>query len=81
MNLLSLNIDKGWRTKVVKMVAADEPSVVLDVATGTADLAIALAKRTGASITGADIGEGMLEVGREKCRKRLGQEDCLGTGR
>lgn len=46
-HLLSLNIDKGWRKKVVKMVAADEPKLVLDVATGTADLAIALAKGTG----------------------------------
>ncbi len=69
-HLLSLNIDKGWRTKVVKMVAADEPSLVLDVATGTADLAIALAKGTGASITGADISEGMLEVGRGKVHKK-----------
>jgi len=69
-HLLSLNIDKGWRTKVVKMVAADNPTVILDVATGTADLAIALAKGTGANITGADISEGMLEVGREKVGKR-----------
>ena len=65
-HLLSLNIDKGWRRKVVRMIKADSPSVVLDVATGTADLAIALAKGTGADITGADISEGMLSVGREK---------------
>ena len=69
-HLLSFNIDKGWRTKVVKMIAADEPSLVLDVATGTADLAIALAKGTRASITGADISEGMLEVGRGKVQKK-----------
>ena len=43
------------------MVKADAPTLVLDVATGTADLAIALAKGTGADITGADISEGMLE--------------------
>ena len=54
-HLLSLNIDKGWRRKVVNMVKADAPTLVLDVATGTADLAIALAKGTGADITGADI--------------------------
>lgn len=69
-HLLSLNIDKGWRRKVVALVKADQPEVVLDVATGTADLAIALAKGTGAQITGADISEGMLDVGREKIAKR-----------
>ena len=69
-HLLSLNIDKGWRRKVVRMIKADSPSVVLDVATGTADLAIALAKGTGADITGADISEGMLSVGREKVAKK-----------
>ena len=69
-HLLSLNIDKGWRRKVVKMVKADAPTLVLDVATGTADLAIALAKGTGADITGADISEGMLEVGRGKVAKK-----------
>ena len=69
-HLLSLNIDKGWRRKVVNLVKADEPKVILDVATGTADLAIALAKGTGARITGADISEGMLDVGRVKVAKK-----------
>ena len=69
-HLLSLNIDRGWRRKVVSMVKADAPTLVLDVATGTADLAIALAKGTGADITGADISEGMLEVGRGKVAKK-----------
>lgn len=69
-HLLSLNIDKGWRRKVVRLVKADQPELVLDVATGTADLAIALAKGTGAKITGADISEGMLSVGREKVAKK-----------
>ena len=69
-HLLSLNIDKGWRRKVVSMIKADAPTLVLDVATGTADLAIALAKGTGADITGADISEGMLEVGRGKVAKK-----------
>ena len=69
-HLLSLNIDKGWRTKVVKLVAADKPALVLDIATGTADLAIALAKGTSASITGVDISKGMLQVGRGKVQKR-----------
>ena len=44
--------------------------MILDVATGTADLAIALAKETGANITGADISEGMLSVGRDKIIKK-----------
>ena len=69
-HILSLNIDKGWRRKVVRMIQADQPSMVLDVATGTADLAIALANGTGANITGADISEGMLSVGRDKINKK-----------
>ena len=54
------------------MIQVDQPSMILDVATGTADLAIALAKGTGADITGADISEGMLSVGREK----IARKDC-----
>lgn len=65
-HVLSLNIDKGWRKKVVRMVSAEQPEKVLDVATGTADLAIAISGKTTAHITGADISSGMLEVGKKK---------------
>ena len=80
-HILSLNIDKSWRRKVVRMIQVDQPSMILDVATGTADLAIALAKGTGADITGADISEGMLSVGREKiCKKGLSKKIVLELG-
>lgn len=73
-HVLSLNIDKGWRKKVVKMAAEGDPKKILDVATGTADLAIALEKTHPEKIVGIDISNGMLEVGREKvARKKLSQ--------
>ncbi len=65
-HVLSLSIDKGWRKKVVRMVEAKKPKMILDVATGTADLAIALEKAHPDKITGIDISNGMLEVGRKK---------------
>ena len=49
-HLLSMQIDKGWRKKVVKAVVDLQPQKVLDVATGTGDLAIAIAKKTKAEI-------------------------------
>lgn len=69
-HVLSLNIDKGWRRKVVRMVEAKRPKLILDVATGTADLAIALKKAQAEKITGIDISNGMLEVGRKKIAKK-----------
>ncbi len=69
-HVLSLSIDKGWRKKVVRMVEAKKPHLILDVATGTADLAIALEKAHPDKITGIDISNGMLEVGREKIAKK-----------
>ncbi|PTM04782.1 MAG: bifunctional demethylmenaquinone methyltransferase/2-methoxy-6-polyprenyl-1,4-benzoquinol methylase UbiE [Bacteroidetes bacterium] len=69
-HLLSLSIDKGWRKKVVKMASEGEPKLILDVATGTADLAIALAKAHPEKITGIDISAGMLSVGRTKVAKK-----------
>lgn len=68
-HVLSLNIDKAWRKKVVAMVKADKPEKVLDVATGTADLAIALAKALNTEVKGVDISAGMLAVGRQKVAK------------
>ena len=66
---LSMGIDKGWRRKVVAILKKQAPKNILDIATGTADLAIA-EKETGASaITGIDISEGMLKIGRQKIDK------------
>lgn len=66
---LSLGIDKLWRRRLIKMLRAKKPKNVLDIATGTADLAILASKYTD-TVTGVDISEGMLAVGREKINKK-----------
>ena len=68
---LSLNIDKLWRRKTAKIVAKSQPQAILDLATGTADLAIALARHNPqAHITGVDFSEKMLAIGRAKVKKQ-----------
>ena len=70
-HLLSLNIDKVWRRKTAKAVAKSQPKAILDLATGTADLALALAKRNPqAHIIGMDISEKMLDIGKAKVSQR-----------
>ena len=70
-HLLSLNIDRAWRRKTAKAVAKSHPKTILDLATGTADLAIVMAKHDPqAHIVGMDISEKMLEIGKEKVRKQ-----------
>lgn len=68
-SLLSLGIHKGWRKKCVGILAKRNPETILDVATGTADFAIECAKLKPLKITGVDISEGMMKVGREKISK------------
>ncbi len=64
---LSLNIDKIWRRKVVRLLKHCHPSTLLDVATGTADLAIAAARKIKLDhITGIDLSDEMLNIGRQK---------------
>lgn len=65
-HFLSMGIDKGWRKKAIAEIQKVQPQHILDVATGTGDLAIAALKLNPASIIGVDISEGMLEVGRKK---------------
>lgn len=66
-HFLSLGIDKIWRRKVIRKIINDNPSDVLDIATGTADLAILLArKHPKVNIIGIDLAENMLAVGRKK---------------
>lgn len=72
-HLLSLGIDRRWRKALVRAVAKQQPATILDVATGTGDLAIALRTRTGAAVTGVDLSPEMLRLGVEKCLK-LGLE-------
>jgi len=67
--LFSLGIDQGWRRKVVRMLGAEPVDHLLDVATGTADLAIMAAPKA-QRVTGIDISEGMLSYGRVKVTKR-----------
>ncbi len=66
-HILSLNIDKSWRKRVVRIVREREPSDILDIATGTGDLAIALAKGNPQSrVVGLDPSQGMLSVAQQK---------------
>jgi len=69
-HLLSANIDKLWRSRVIKRLKPFNPKQILDIATGTGDFAIAASKLNEVSITGIDISEGMLEVGRKKILKK-----------
>jgi demethylmenaquinone methyltransferase/2-methoxy-6-polyprenyl-1,4-benzoquinol methylase len=64
-----MGIDRGWRKKLVKLMAQNTPERILDLATGTGDLAIAAAKIKPQSITGTDIAEEMLAIGVEKVKK------------
>lgn len=69
--ILSVGIDQIWRSKTVREIRATGATQILDVATGTADLAVALADRIpGAQVVGVDISAGMLDVGRQKVRAR-----------
>jgi len=68
--MISFGIDVKWRKKVVQLVTNCQPKRVLDIATGTGDLAINIAKNTSAEkIIGLDISEGMLKVGKQKVAK------------
>ncbi len=65
-HLLSFGIDRIWRKKLVRLLGRRKPSTVLDVATGTGDLAIAIAALKAQKIAGIDISGKMLEIGRQK---------------
>ncbi len=65
-HFLSFGIDKAWRKKLTQLLAVRKPGKVLDVATGTADLAIAISVLKPQKIVGIDISEKMLEIGRRK---------------
>src|SRR5687768_1961081 len=65
-HFLSLGIDKGWRKKAIKNLVAIQPKTILDVATGTGDFALQALSLKPEKITGIDISEGMLAVGRKK---------------
>lgn len=68
--VISFGIDVKWRKKVLKIVSDTNPETVLDIATGTGDLAILMTQTGAKKITGLDISAGMLEVGRKKIAER-----------
>lgn len=82
---MTFGIDHLWRNKAVKMIGRHKPQSILDVATGTGDLAIKLARKLNTQhITGIDLSEGMLEIGRKKVAEArldniidFSQGDCL----
>ena len=82
---LSWNIDKGWRRKAIRQLAPFKPQTLLDIATGTGDFAILAAEMLHPQkLVGADISEGMMEIGRKKVREKglqdiisFAKEDCL----
>lgn len=68
--VISFGIDVKWRKKVLQLVASKNPTTVLDIATGTGDLAILMTSTSAKEIIGLDISAGMLEVGKKKIVER-----------
>lgn len=74
---LSWDIDKGWRKKAIKRLLPYAPKKMLDIATGTGDFAILAAQMLHPEqLVGADISEGMMEIGRQKV-KRMGLDKVI----
>lgn len=80
--LFSLGIHKGWRRKAVNLLQKDNPRTILDVATGTGDFAVEAYHRLQPDhVTGVDISEGMMYMGREKLKQfGLSERITLQTG-
>ena len=68
--VISFGIDIKWRKKVLQLVAQSNPEIILDIATGTGDLAILMAQTSAKKIIGLDISAGMLEVGVKKIAEK-----------
>lgn len=75
-HFLSLGVDIFWRKRLVKHLKKQAPNQILDVATGTGDLAIEMLKADPKKIIGIDISKGMLEIGRKKMNAK-GLEDII----
>lgn len=75
-HFLSLGIDKAWRRKAIAKLKNDRPKLILDVATGTADLAMEGLTLNPDKIIGVDLSEGMLSMGRIKI-KNAGKSDKI----
>lgn len=68
-HFLSLGIDRVWRKKAIRLLKPLQPETILDVATGTGDFAIQALQVNPRKVTGVDISEGMLKIGRDKLEK------------
>ncbi len=68
--VISFGTDIKWRKKVLKLVQDRKPETILDIATGTGDLAILMTQTQATKIIGLDISAGMLEVGRRKIQQK-----------
>lgn len=68
--VISFGIDVKWRKKVLQIVTRSNPKTILDIATGTGDLAILMAQTKAPKIIGLDISAGMLEVGKKKIQDK-----------
>ena len=68
--VISFGVDVKWRKKILKMVAEKNPASILDIATGTGDMAILLSQTNADKIIGLDISAGMLEVGKQKIAQK-----------
>ncbi|MFT7344294.1 MAG: demethylmenaquinone methyltransferase/2-methoxy-6-polyprenyl-1,4-benzoquinol methylase [Lentimonas sp.] len=69
-HFLSLGIDRVWRRKAINKLRSIQPKKILDIATGTADFALAAMKLQPAEVVGLDLSSGMLEVGKKKIKKK-----------
>lgn len=68
--MMTFGIDIIWRKKLIDIIAKEQPKNILDIASGTGDLAIMAAQKTTANeIIGVDISKGMLEIGKKKIAK------------
>ena len=82
---LSWDIDKGWRRKAIRQLESYKPKTLLDIATGTGDFALLAAEMLHPDqLVGADISEGMMDIGRQKVKEKglqdiisFEKEDCL----
>ena len=68
--VISFGVDVKWRKKMLKMVSMTHPKKILDIATGTGDLAILMANTSAEKIIGLDISAGMLAVGIQKIKTK-----------
>lgn len=77
--IISLGIDQKWRKKVIQKVLDTSPQSILDIATGTGDLALEFSAKSNANVTGLDLSEGMLSIARKKVKNTPLEEKIVFT--